>query len=266
MKAVNFDFYQPASVEEAVDRLSDRTIFTKILSGGQSLCPMMNFRLVRPDLVVDISRIETLQKINPIGDGIRIGSGVTHSRLEDGEVNGKTGAYLRKVASGIAYRAVRTRGTMGGSVAHADPSADWPAALLAVGAQMEVIGPNGTRTISAGEFVLGPYTTALDDDELLVAIHLPKLSKRARWSYVKQSRKPGEFAQAIAVFVEDEILGIKRTVVGANHMCPVVIEAIWDGEDVPSMGSLLSGLNGYDYKVHLAALRKAEKGLRDGLC
>lgn len=263
MKAPNFDFVQPSSVDEVVAVLSDKNTFIKVLSGGQSLCPMMNFRLVRPELIVDISRIKSLKLVDQVDSVIKIGSGVTHSRFEDGVVEGKTGEYLKEVASGIAYRAVRTRGTIGGSLVHADPAADWPAALMALGARIEITGPKGARIVDIGEFLLGPFTTRLDEDELVVAIHVPRLSENARWSYVKTSRKPGEFAQAIAVLVVDEAQDIGNTVVGATHTCPVALENVWDGENTALVEPLLHGLDEYGSSVHLAALRKAASSVHD---
>ena len=182
MKAPNFDFVQPSSVDEVVAVLSDKNTFIKVLSGGQSLCPMMNFRLVRPELIVDISRVKSLKLVDQVDGAIKIGSGVTHSRFEDGVVEGKTGAYLKEVASKIAYRAIRTRGTIGGSLVHADPAADWPAALMALGARIEITGPKSVRIVDIKEFLLAPFTTGLKEDELVVAIHVPMLSEKARWS------------------------------------------------------------------------------------
>ena len=128
---------------------------------------MMNFRLVRPDLIVDISRLRDLHGVEQANKTVRIGAGITHAMIEDGIVEGKTGLYLREVAGGIAYRAVRNRGTVGGSLAHADPAADWPSALTAIGARLLVRGPNRSRTVDIKEFQEGPFQTNLNDDEVL---------------------------------------------------------------------------------------------------
>ena len=237
--------------------LADQTVFKKLLAGGQSLCPMMNFRLVRPDLVVDISRLADLREVEQTSKTVRIGAGVTHAMIEDGIVEGTTGLYLREVAGGIAYRAIRNRGTVGGSLAHADPAADWPAALTAIGARLVIRGPNGSRTVRINEFLEGPFQTSLNDDEVLLAIELPRLTDTARWAYVKACQKPGEFAKAIAVTLADKKLNLYKTVLGARQSSPACLDEIWDGKEESKIDAFLGGSASHERTMHFAALRKA---------
>ena len=257
MKAPVFEYYRPSSLEDALTVLAAQSVFKKLLSGGQSLCPMMNFRLVRPDLVVDISRLEDLREVEQTSETVRIGAGVTHAMIEDGVVEGKTGRYLREVAGGIAYRAIRNRGTVGGSLAHADPAADWPSALTALGARLVLRGPNGSRTVGIDAFLEGPFQTTLDDDEVLIAIELPRLTEKARWAYVKACQKPGEFAKAIAVMLADNKLNLFKTVLGARQSSPACLDEIWDGKKMSKIEGFLSNTMAYERTVHVAALRKA---------
>jgi aerobic carbon-monoxide dehydrogenase medium subunit len=135
MKAARFDYMRAGDVAEALAALAN-TEGAKLLAGGQSLGPMLNLRLVRPALLVDVSRLKALQQLEDIGRAWRIGAGVTHARLEDLRGRLPGGEMLCEVAAAIAYRSVRNRGTIGGSLAHADPAADWPLALAALGASI----------------------------------------------------------------------------------------------------------------------------------
>src|SRR5262249_34920491 len=146
MKAARFDYLRPADLQQAVAALDSGTKAeggAKLLAGGQSLGPMLNLRLARPALVGDVARLESLARIEDVGHAWRIGACVTHSRIEDGRLAG--GEMLRAVAAGIAYRAVRNRGTIGGSIAHADPAADWPLALAALAATVNIRSAGGAR-------------------------------------------------------------------------------------------------------------------------
>ena len=139
MKPAPFDYARPSTLSDAIALLrSEGSV--KLLAGGQSLGPMLNLRLVQPDLLVDIAAVPELLRIETEGDGLLIGACVTHADIEDGRVPDPTGGALPAVAGAIAYRAVRNRGTIGGSLAHADPAADWPLALAALGADGRVLG------------------------------------------------------------------------------------------------------------------------------
>ncbi|MGH7126892.1 MAG: FAD binding domain-containing protein [Stellaceae bacterium] len=215
MKAAVFDYARPRDVAEAIRLLKQGGGSAKALAGGQSLGPMLNLRLARPDLLVDISRLEELRAIEDAGDAWRIGAAVTHSAIEDANGALKGGAMLVEVAAGIAYRAVRNRGTIGGSLAHADPAGDWPLALAALGAHAVLRGSAGERSIAAGQLITAVFTTEIREDEIVTAILVPKLSEGARFGYFKFCRKTGEFPDASAAVVIDPDRNVSRVYLGA---------------------------------------------------
>jgi carbon-monoxide dehydrogenase medium subunit len=218
MKAVNFDYVRAADVNEALAAVGRADGGAKVIAGGQSLGPMLNLRLARPQLLVDIARVESLRAIEDRGKAWRIGAGVTHARLEDSRLAG--GEMLRDVAAGIAYRAIRNRGTIGGSLVHADPAADWPLALAALGAAVNIRSARGTRAVPADQFMKGAFTTALGEDEIVESIDVPKLSAAGRYGYYKFCRKTGEFAEASAAAVFDPDSRIARIFLGALAGAP----------------------------------------------
>jgi carbon-monoxide dehydrogenase medium subunit len=181
------------------------------MAGGQSLMPMMNLRMALAEHVIDIGGLAALRECR----ADFIGAGVTHAMIEDGRVEDPARGYLRHVASGIAYRSVRNRGTIGGSLAHADPAADWPTALLALGAIAVIEGPRGERQVPLADFQRGLMETALEPGDVLKGVRVPRLSSSARWAYRKFTRKVGEFAHSIAARVVDPKSGIDNLVVGA---------------------------------------------------
>ena len=148
---------------------------------------MLNLRLARPSLLVDVTRISELRDVSYENDTLTVGACVTHADIEDGRVPDATGGMMSAVAAGIAYRAVRNRGTLGGSLVHADPSADWITALIALGAEVTVMGPYGRRRISLDELILSAFETVLQPAEILASIHVPKLAADARWGYLTRS-------------------------------------------------------------------------------
>jgi carbon-monoxide dehydrogenase medium subunit len=226
MKPVNFNYVHAASIEEAVRLLDQGGGTAKVIAGGQSLGPMLNLRLAQPSILVDITGIPELTKIREEIDSIIYGACITHAAIEDREVPDPANGFLYSVAGGIAYRSVRNRGTMGGSIAHADPAADWLTALTLLGAELIVIGPRGERHIPMGGLITGPFTVALDDAELITAIRIRKYSSKARLGYFKFCRKRGGFAEAMAAAIADPELNVYRGVIGATDSKPVTIEDI----------------------------------------
>lgn len=222
MKPAAFDHTAPADLTEALSLLAKPG--AKPLSGGQSLSPMMNLRLVRPAILVDIKRLPGLRGVVEAAEHIRFGAATTHAEIEDGKVPDPTNGLMPHVAHGIAYRAVRNRGTLGGSLAHADPSADWPSVMAALGAT--ILTSNGRR-IPAERFVLAPFTTALAPGEIILAIEVPRLPTGARWGYSKINRKIGEFAKAIGIAVETP----RRLLAGAVEGPPVLLDSL---DDIPA--------------------------------
>ena len=223
MKPVRFDYERPNDLATALTLGTREDVVVKFLAGGQSLGPMLNLRLVQPDLLVDITAIAELKQVEETADGITIGSCITHADIEDGRVPDVTRGALRAVAAGIAYRAVRNRGTIGGSIVHADPSADWLSALAALGASVIARGVQGDRRIPVETFMLGVFESSLRPGEVVTAIHVPRLSHVARWGYYKACRKTGEFAHAIGAFVRDPVRSVCRAVIGATGARPIVL-------------------------------------------
>lgn len=246
----------------------------KILAGGQSLGPMLNLRLAAPELLVDVTRIPELKRVADERDAVVLGACVTHAAIEDGRVADGTHGVMAHVARGIAYRAVRNRGTLGGSLAHADPSSDWVSSLSALDASALIVGAHGRRAVPVAELMVGAFETSLAPGEILEAVRIPKLSARARWGFHKVCRKSGELAESIAAVLWDPDRDIKRVVIGATGSVPIVIkdaarlverrrENVLDGTLGESEEwrrlEANKGLGGDPYRrqIHLAALRRA---------
>ena len=225
MKPAPFDYIRPRDVTEALNALAGQGS-VKLIAGAQSLGPMLNLRLVRVGLLVDVARIEELRVVEDLGDRWRIGASVTHARLEDahGKLDGLN--PITRVAGGIAYRAIRNKGTMGGSLAHADPAADWPLVLAAAGATVHVRGKDRRRVVPADMFLRGAFTVDLVADELIEYIEVPKLTSSARFGYYKFCRKTGEFPEASAAVVFDPDRQVARVFVGALDGPPRSLPAL----------------------------------------
>jgi carbon-monoxide dehydrogenase medium subunit len=223
MKPAAFDYVRAGSLADAAKVLADAGGAAKAIAGGQSLGPMLNLRLAQPRLLVDLTAIAELTASAEAPDALTLGACVTTADIEDRRIPLGGLPMLAEVAGGIAYRAVRNRGTIGGSVCHADPAADWPAALAALGAECIVFDGRGTRRIAVDQFTAGAFEVALAPGELLQAIRIPRPSRSARWGYVKICRKPGEFALAIGAVLSDPDRGVFRAVIGATQGRPIVI-------------------------------------------
>jgi carbon-monoxide dehydrogenase medium subunit len=238
MKAAAFEISVPASLPEALAGGGN------FIAGGQSLGPMLNLRVVRPEKLVAIGKLAELRAVADEADALTIGAAVTHTQIADGLLPplgpGQLGAcLLPSIAEGIAYRAVRNRGTIGGSLCHADPAADWLCTLAALGASVLTTPTN--RLIAVEDFCAGAYRNRLEAGEMVAAIRISKISAHARWGYVKFCRKPGEFAHAMAAVLLD---GVPRAAIGALGGPPLM-------------------LNGDDVFQPEAALREAATGLDD---
>ncbi|MEI2417068.1 FAD binding domain-containing protein [Orrella sp. JC864] len=272
MKSAPFDYTRAAQGSEAIARLSGSQGLGKPVAGGQSLGPMMNMRLAQPALLVDVRGVPELLHCEDTGEAVVLGAAVTHAAIEDGRVPDATRGLMAHVAQGIAYRAVRTRGTLGGSLAHADPAADWINVMPLLDARCIVAGPAGRREIACAAWMLGTFTTGLGEDEILVSVRIPKLSARARWSYYKFNRKPGEFAEAISAFLDDPARGVCRAVIGALDGPPHLVanaRALLEELRTSGLGALgraelkAAGLQAgsYEYRVHAVALSRAAHAL-----
>jgi len=263
MKAAAFDHVRPEGVSQALALLARSDGGAKVCGGSQSLGPMLNLRLVQVDSLIDLGRLDELRRVELLDNVLRIGAAVTHARIEDGELPDVTRGLLPMVAANIAYRAVRNRGTIGGSLAHADPAADWVSTMCLLDAAILLVGPKGERRMRASAFFIGPFTTALETDEVIAAVEVPHFSPQARWSYRKVCRKPGEFADAIGAAWVDPGHGIARALMGSLDSMPFVVEGVEALGALRRPGGLSQMLDDagvtepYERDVHAAMLRRA---------
>jgi carbon-monoxide dehydrogenase medium subunit len=223
MKAAPFAYQRPSDLRSALAKIAEMGGSAKIVAGGQSLGPMLNLRLVAPDLLIDIAGLSELTQAGRDGDELVIGACVTHGDIEDARIPDVTRGAMQRVASAIAYRAVRNRGTIGGSLSHADPAADWVTVLSALGAKITLQSIKGTRQLAVEQFVTGALDTALRPGEIVASVRVPTMRPSARWGYVKACRKPGEFAHAMAAVLIDPEAASSRVVIGAVERAPIVI-------------------------------------------
>jgi carbon-monoxide dehydrogenase medium subunit len=223
MKAPAVEYVRPNSLTEAVDLLARSLGEAQVIAGGQSLVAIMNLRVASPGLLIDIARLPELTAAADEGDAVSLGACVTHAAIEDGRVPDPSRGLMPRVAAGLAYRAVRNRGTIGGSLALSDPAAEWPVVLTALDAEIVVRGPRGQRSVKCAEFTTGIFETQLQHDEIIESARIQKLSADARWGYVKLCRKAGEFANALAVAIADRSRGHCRIVLGAANGTPLVL-------------------------------------------
>lgn len=226
MKAAKTIYLKANTLDEAITLAKGVDGMPKYMAGGQSLMPMMNLRVAMADAVIDVSGVAALRESMPVDGKLFIGAGVTHAMIEDGKVEDPARGYLRHVAGGIAYRSVRNRGTIGGSIAHADPAGDWPTAILALGGIAVIHGAEGERQVPLAQFQVGLMETCLGETDILRGFLLPALSADARWSYTKFCRKVGEFAHSIGAVVIDRKLGLANAVLGAAADKPKILPGL----------------------------------------
>lgn len=194
MKAASFDYVKPAAISQVIALLEKHGDDARLLAGGQTLMATLNMRLSEPQLVIDITGIESLRGIRFQGQALRIGALVTHTEIECSELVAQHAPLLKAAAPHIAHRAIRNSGTWGGSIAYADPAAEWPTCLLALGGTVIAQGPQGERRIPVDEFFTGLYSTALRADELLIACEIP-LARADHWfGFSELARRHGDYA------------------------------------------------------------------------
>jgi CO/xanthine dehydrogenase FAD-binding subunit len=198
VKPPRFDYVAPRSLDEALGALGEDA---KPLAGGQSLVPLLNFRLARPERLVDLNHIDELAYVRRSRGTLHIGALTRQSTVERSGLVAAEWPLLTQAVGHVAHPAIRNRGTIGGSVAHADPSAELPVALTALGAVFHVRSAGGARTIDAADFFEAPLMTALEPDELLVEIEVPRLPDGARTAFAEHARTHGDFAIAGAAVV-----------------------------------------------------------------
>ncbi len=204
----SFEYFSPTSLKEALGLLAFHTEDVKLLAGGQSLVPLLKLRLARPKYIIDLGRISGLKTIKEQGEWISIGALATHAEIEASDLLKARCPLLPQTAAMIADVQVRNQGTLGGSLAHADPAGDMPATVLAVGAEMKAVGPRGERWLKAEDFFLGLLMTVLEPDEILTEIRVPVL-EGTKTAYVKAAQRTSGFAVAgIAVCIRLDDSGI----------------------------------------------------------
>jgi aerobic carbon-monoxide dehydrogenase medium subunit len=224
MKPAPFAYHRATSIEDAIAQLNDEQTMARPLAGGQSLVPMLNLRLAPVQKLVDLSRIEALRRVDEQAGRIAYGALLPHAAFEDGRIPDGSNGLMRFIGGQIAYRAVRTRGTIGGALALADPAADWLTTVIALEGEMVLVGPRGRRSLAAADFVTGPYMTALDQAELLESVVIPRRPRTERWGHYKVTRKTGEYADSMAIALFDPDSRKARLVVGAVDGAPIVLE------------------------------------------
>ncbi len=237
MKPAPFDYARPDTVADAVALLASRPGDCKLLAGGQSLLPMLNFRVVRPAVLVDIGRLIELdtQRRTPDG-GLELGALTRHRTLESSPVVAGYSPLVPAVMAHVAHLAIRNRGTLGGSLSHADPAAELPMLARLLDARIVAQSPRGERAIAAADFFVAPLTTCLQDDEMVVRVVLPPLPAAAGWAFEEHARRPGDFAMAaVAVLLplqQGRVHQPRIAMMGVGDTplrCPAA-EAVLDGQ------------------------------------
>jgi len=196
MKAPEFDYVKARSIAQALSLLTDYGDEARILAGGQSLLPALNMRLSEPALLIDIGGIDALRGIQLMPASLRIGALTTHTDIENSALVAQHAPLLKLAVGHIAHRAIRNAGTWGGSIANADPAAEWPCCMLALDGTVIVQSPRGERRIAAADFFTGLYETAMADDDILLGCELP-LAQRDDWfGFQELARRHGDYAIA----------------------------------------------------------------------
>lgn len=241
MKPAAFDYVVADSVESAVSALAAAGGDGKVIAGGQSLVPMLNFRLLRPSVLVDINRIHGLAGVEDCGKSIRVGALTRHVALETSPIIAQHFPVLREAMTFVAHLAIRNRGTIGGSLSHADPAAELPMMSLLLNAKFGITSSAGRRTVDPADFFLGALTTDLADDDLLTDIEFPKLPPQTGWGFEEVARRSGDFALAcvaatIAISdgaigeVRIGMMGVGETAIRATDAEDLLAGQNWSGE------------------------------------
>jgi carbon-monoxide dehydrogenase medium subunit len=226
MKPAAFEYVVANSIEQAVAALAQAGGDAKILAGGQSLVPMLNFRLLRPAILVDINRIPDLAFIEDAGDAVKIGALTRHHQLETSPVIAEHFPILSYAMTHVAHLAIRNRGTIGGSLSHADPAAELPMMALLLGAKLHISSGRGKRVVEAREFFLDALTVNLAEDELLTEIHLPKLPPHTGWGFEEVARRAGDFAlAAVAATITMSAGAMKEARIALTGVAPTPVRA-----------------------------------------
>jgi carbon-monoxide dehydrogenase medium subunit len=206
MKPSAFEYYTPKRLDECLELLVEHEDECKLLAGGQSLVPLMNLRMASPEVVIDLNRLEGLAYIREDQGALAIGAMTRYAAIERSPLVAKVLPVLPRATAEVGYPAIRSRGTIGGTLAHADPVAEWPCLALALDAELVAVGPDGTRTIPAGEFFTGLFATALEPTEVLTEIRFPLAGLPRPWGFEEFAKKTGDYA-VVAVAVDLQVSG-----------------------------------------------------------
>jgi carbon-monoxide dehydrogenase medium subunit len=212
MKPPPFEYLAPETLEHALEALEQHGFAAKVLAGGQSLVPLLNFRLAEPAVLVDMNRVAELDYLEvDEADDLRIGAMTRQSTLERDPRVAQIAPLVAEAVPWIAHPQIRNRGTVGGSLAHADPAAEMPALAVALDARLEIRGPGGSRTVKAEDFFVGLMTTDLAPDELLTGMTIPRAAPRTGWGFAEIARRKGDYAHVgvAAVVTLDESLAVR---------------------------------------------------------
>jgi carbon-monoxide dehydrogenase medium subunit len=275
MKSAPFEYVRPKTVVEASVALGRRDATTAAIAGGQSLMPMLGLRVALIDLLVDISRIDDLKVVTETPDSLWIGALTTHAAIEDGKVPDIFSGLMRRVAGQIAYRAVRNHGTVGGSVALADPAADWPCCLIALDASVRVVGRAGVRMERVADFIQDSFATTLTTGDIVIGFDIPAPRAPLRWGFAKVARKSGAFAHSIAITTAQGKGGPISVVLGAAGPRPRPMTATGNQLAVAAsteeqlraaiatdLDAHFTNLDTYQKRMHTANILRAVRDMR----
>lgn len=223
MKPASFEYHRPQTIDSAVHLLNQLGDETKLVAGGQSLVPLMNLRLATPAHLIDLRDVDALRGVSVGPSEVVVGAMTTYAEIEDDPLIEPSVPLLAKAVPRVGHRSIRHRGTIGGSLAHADPAAEVPAVALALGARINAASIDGTRTIAASDFFVGPYMTALEENELILSVAWPTAGPEHRSGIFDVTRRPGDYALAglaCAVMVRADHVGDARLVGFATGPTP----------------------------------------------
>jgi carbon-monoxide dehydrogenase medium subunit len=221
MKPAPFDYQAPGTLREAIDLLVANPE-ALVIAGGQSLVPVLAFRLATPSLLVDLQRLPGLGNIAIGDDGLRLGALVRWRDIEDDQRLMAAHPLLCAAIAHVAHYQIRNRGTVGGSLAHADPAAELPGVAVTCEGQITLVGPAGSRTVRAADFFTGTLSTLRQPDEIVTELHLPKWPNGRRWAFRKYARREGDFAlvSVLLFYDEDRQGALSNAHVGVIGACP----------------------------------------------
>jgi carbon-monoxide dehydrogenase medium subunit len=227
MKPAPFEYHAPESLADVTSLLSEHGDDAKVLAGGQSLVPMLALRLTRFEHIIDLNRVEELRGVERSNGTLTVRSMTRQSTVEHDDAAGAAVPLLAEAIPLIGHFQIRNRGTVGGSIAHADPASELPAVALALDAELEVAGPSGSRRVPASDFFIGTWTTTIGDDEILSAVHFPVWDGKAGFAVEEIARRSGDFALAgvVAGVQLDEAGAVSRSAIAFLGMAPTPVRA-----------------------------------------